>query len=40
LRIATLRFGAGRPKMALNDGRIPNFRGVRVHAITGYNRVE
>jgi hypothetical protein len=25
---------------ALNDGQIPNVRGVRLHASTGYNRVE
>ena len=31
-------FGAGNG--SLNDGRIPNFRGVRVHASTGYNAVE
>jgi hypothetical protein len=30
------RFGTG----SLNDGRIPNFRGVRVHVSTGYNRAE
>ena len=30
----------GDRKCSLNDGRIPNVRGVRVHVITGYNRVE
>jgi hypothetical protein len=27
-------------KWPLDDGQIPNFRGVRVHVSTGYNRVE
>jgi hypothetical protein len=40
LRIAMLRFGTGRQKMGLDDGEIPNFRGVRVHVRTRYNRVE
>jgi hypothetical protein len=35
-----LGFGAGRQKMALNDGQIPNVRGVRAHVSTGYNRGE
>jgi hypothetical protein len=43
LRIVTLpnSYGLGRGdrKGALND-HIPNFRGVRVHVSTGYNRVE
>jgi hypothetical protein len=26
--------------MALNEGQIPKFRGVRVHVSTGYTRVE
>jgi hypothetical protein len=30
----------GDRKWALNDGQIPKFRGVRVHASTGYNRAE
>jgi hypothetical protein len=36
LRIVTLRFGSDR-KWSLNDGQIPNVRGVRVHVRTGYN---
>ena len=39
LRIVTLRFGSDR-KWSLNDGQIPNVRGVRVHVRTGYHRVE
>jgi hypothetical protein len=34
-----LRHGGDR-KGSLNEGRIPHFRDVRVHASTGYNRVE
>ena len=30
----------GDRKRPLNDGQIPNVRGVRVHVSTGYNRVE
>jgi hypothetical protein len=30
----------GDRKCSLNEGRIPHFRGVRVHVGTGYNRVE
>jgi hypothetical protein len=30
----------GDRKWPLNDGQIPNVRGVRVHVSTGYNRVE
>jgi hypothetical protein len=37
LRIVTLGFGTARQKMALNDGQISNFRGVRVALGTGYN---
>jgi hypothetical protein len=42
LRIVTLAlgFGTGRQRMALNEGQISNFRGVRVHVSKGYNRVE
>jgi hypothetical protein len=37
LRIATLAFGTGRPKMALlNEGQIPNVRVVRVALGAGY----
>jgi hypothetical protein len=39
-RIVTLGFGAGRQKMILEDGRIPNSRGVRVALSTGYKSVE
>jgi hypothetical protein len=40
LRIERTGFGAGRQKIPLNDGQIPNFRGIRVALGTGYNRVE
>jgi phosphoenolpyruvate carboxylase len=32
--------GAIENGLCVNDGRIPNTRGVRVHVSTGYNRVE
>jgi hypothetical protein len=40
LRIVTLGVARGGREWPLNDGQIPNFRGVRVHASSGYNRVE
>jgi hypothetical protein len=40
LRIVTIGLAPGDRKWSLNDGQIPNFRGVRVHVSTGYNRVE
>jgi hypothetical protein len=39
LRIVSLGLALGR-RWPLNDGRIPNFRVVRVHVSTGYSRVE
>jgi hypothetical protein len=39
-RIVTVGFGTGRQKGSLNEGQIPNFRVVRVHVSTGYNRGE
>jgi hypothetical protein len=39
LRIVTVGLGGAR-KWSLNEGHSPNFRGVRVHVSTGYNRVE
>jgi hypothetical protein len=35
-----IRFWRGRQKMALDDGQIPNVRGVRVHVSTGYTPLE
>jgi hypothetical protein len=41
MRIEMLGFGTGHDrKWPLNEGQIPNVRGVRAHASTGYNRVE
>ena len=40
LRIGRLGFGTARQKMALNEGQISRFRGVRVALGTGYHRVE
>ena len=40
LRILTFKgLARGGREWPLNDGQIPNVRGVRVHASTGYNRV-
>jgi hypothetical protein len=39
-RVGRSGLARGDRKWPLNDGRIPKFRGVRVHASTGYNRVE
>jgi hypothetical protein len=36
----SLELATGDRKCSLNDGKIPSFRGVRVHVSTGYNRVE